>query len=249
LVKSSTKVSLEEGTSSTYRPQYEIAAEKIVEFISGTGLKPGDRLPTEQKFGEQLGMSRGIIREAIKSLAATGLVTVRKGAGLYVAGDPRLPARPMVHPSMTVDPEHVQAFFDFRCMQEMLTVQLATEHMTLAALRNLEKILADNRRHAEAEDWNLFIESDDTFHSSIAQATQNPFLVETVANILHVQRWALRIISDGTPGSLLNLAEQHEAVFQAMKSGQSEEAVQLMKGHIETVLAFYRQEVRRRLMR
>src|SRR6266700_5223638 len=110
-VKSRTKVALEEGTSSTYRPQYEIAAEKIVEFISNAELKPGDRLPTEQKLGEQLGMSRGIVREAIKSLAAGGLVTVRKGAGLYVAGDPRLPTRPIAHASMTVDPEHIQAFF------------------------------------------------------------------------------------------------------------------------------------------
>jgi GntR family transcriptional repressor for pyruvate dehydrogenase complex len=247
-VKSRTKVALEEGTPSTYRPQYEIAAEKIVEFISTTALKPGDRLPTEQKLGEQMGMSRGIVREAIKSLAASGLVTVRKGAGLYVAGDPRLPTRPVIHPSMTVDPEHVQAFFDFRCMQEMLTARLATEQMTLASLRDLEKILTDNRRHAEAEDWNLFLESDDSFHATIAQATHNPFLIETVANILHVQRWMLRIITDGTPGSLLNLSEQHDAIFQAMKSGDAEEAAQLMKKHIETVLAFYRQEVRRRLM-
>ncbi len=247
-MKSRTRATLEEGTPSTYRPQYEIAAEKIVEFISKAELRPGARLPTEQRLGEQLGMSRGIVREAIKSLAAGGLVTVRKGAGLYVAGDPRLPGRPIAHPSMTVDPEQIQAFFDFRCMQEMLATRLATEQMTLVALRDLEKILLANRRHAEAEDWSLFLESDDSFHSAIAQATHNPFLIETIANILHIQRWILRIITDGTPGSLLNLAAQHEAIFQAMKSGETEEAVQLMKKHIETVLAFYRQEVRRRLM-
>ena len=247
-MKSRTRVALEEGTSSTYRPQYEIAAEKIVEFISATALKPGDRLPTEQKLGEHLGMSRGIVREAIKSLAASGLVTVRKGAGLYVAGDPHLPTGTVAHPAMTIDPEHMQAFFEFRCMQEMLTARVATEQMTLVALRELEKILLDNRQHAENEHWKLFLASDDAFHSAIARATQNPFLIETVANILRVQRWGLRIITDETRELALNLVEQHEAIFQAMKTGEASEAAQLMKTHIETALASYRREMLRRLL-
>src|SRR5690349_4222380 len=108
-VKSSAKASQDEGAFSAYRPQYEIVAEKIVEFISNTGLQPGDRLPTEQKLGEQLGVSRGIVREAIKSLTATGLVAARKGVGVYVAGRPHLIAMPTLHLSMTVDPEHIQA--------------------------------------------------------------------------------------------------------------------------------------------
>src|SRR5690242_4385605 len=87
-------IAMTSPTSSEYRPRYEIAAEKIVEFISNTGLKPGDRLPTEQRLGEQLGMSRGIVREAIKYLTATGLVAARKGVGVYVAGKPRMAAMP-----------------------------------------------------------------------------------------------------------------------------------------------------------
>jgi GntR family transcriptional repressor for pyruvate dehydrogenase complex len=235
-------------TSSAYRPRYEIAAEKIVELISSTGLKPGDRLPTEQRLGEQLGMSRGIVREAIKYLTATGLVAARKGVGIYVAGKPRTVAMPAIHLSMTVDPEQIQSLFDFRCMQEMLAVRLATERITLAELRDLEKVLAANRQYAEAEDWPLFLESDDRFHLFIARAAHNPFLVETVANILHLQRWAVRVMTGGAPGSLLSSVEQHEAIFNSIKEGQPEEAAQLIRTHIETVLAAYRQEERRRLM-
>jgi GntR family transcriptional repressor for pyruvate dehydrogenase complex len=235
-------------TSSAYRPRYEIAAEKIVEFISNTGLKPGDRLPTEQRLGEQLGMSRGIVREAIKYLTATGLVAARKGVGVYVAGKPRMVAMPAIHLSMTVDPEHIQSLFDFRCMQEMLTVRLATERITVTELRDLDKILAANRQYAEAEDWTLFLESDDNFHLSIARAAHNPFLVETIANILHLQRWAVRVMTGGAPGSLLISVKQHEAIFDAIKDGQPDEATQLVKTHIEAVLAAYRQEERRRLM-
>jgi GntR family transcriptional regulator, transcriptional repressor for pyruvate dehydrogenase complex len=247
-VKSRAKISQEETTFSAYRPQYEIVAEKIVEFISDTGLQPGDRLPTEQKLGEQLGVSRGIVREAIKSLAATGLVAARKGVGVYVAGRPHLIAMPTLHLSMTVDPEHIQALFNFRCMQEMLTARLATERITLAELRDLEKTLLDNRRYAEAENWDLFIESDDAFHRSIAQAAHNPFLVETIIDVLYLQRWAIKIMTGGAPGSLLQSVEQHEAIFNAIKDGQGEEAAQLAQTHIDSVLSAYRLAVRRRLL-
>jgi DNA-binding GntR family transcriptional regulator len=157
-------------------------------------------------------------------------------------------AMPAIHLSMTVDPEHIQSLFDFRCMQEMLTVRLATERITLAELRDLDKILATNRQYAEAEEWSLFLESDDNFHLSIARATHNPFLVETIANILYLQRWAVRVMTGGAPGSLLTSVKQHEAIFNAIKDGQPTEATQLIKTHVESVLAAYRQEERRRLM-
>lgn len=247
-MKSNAKVSQDEGAFSTYRPQYEIVAEKIVELISSSGLQPGDRLPTEQKLGEQLGVSRGIVREAIKSLTATGLVAARKGVGIYVAGRPRLIAMPALHLSMTVDPEHIQALFNFRCMQEMLAARLATERITLTELRDLEKTLADNQRYAEAENWDLFIESDDAFHRSIAEAAHNPFLVETVVEVLYLQRWAIKFTTGGAPGSLLKSVEQHQAIFTALKNGQAEEAAQQVQLHIDTVLTAYRQAVRRRLL-
>lgn len=247
-MKNSTKAMNDEAGLSVYRPQYEIVAEKIVEFISATRMKPGDRLPTEHRLGEQLGVSRSIVREAVKYLTATGLVAARKGVGIYVAGRSSLVARSAINLSMTVDPEHIQALFDFRCMQEMLTTRLAAEHITLAELRELEKILARNRAHAEADEVELFLESDDAFHRSIAQAAHNPFLIETISSILNLQRWAIKVMTGGAPGSLLASTEQHEAIFNGIKAGQPDEAAQAVKTHIETVFSAYRQEVRRRLL-
>lgn len=53
--------------------------------ILGGSLAPGDRLPTEGELGEMLGVSRSVIRDAIRSLVARGLVTVRQGQGMTVA--------------------------------------------------------------------------------------------------------------------------------------------------------------------
>src|SRR4051812_40139267 len=60
-------------------------AEAILETIVGGGLKPGDALPTERELGAYYGVSRTVVREAIKALSARGMVSSRAGRGLRVA--------------------------------------------------------------------------------------------------------------------------------------------------------------------
>ena len=61
-----------------------VAAELERRILCGE-LAPGDRLPTEGELGEMLGVSRSVIRDAIRTLAARGLVSVRQGHGMTVA--------------------------------------------------------------------------------------------------------------------------------------------------------------------
>jgi DNA-binding GntR family transcriptional regulator len=72
--------------------------------------------------------------------------------------------------------------------------------------------------------------------------------VETVSSIMQLQRWAIKVVTGGAPGSMVIAAQQHEVIFDAIKDGQSEAAAQAVKNHIETVLSSYRQESRRRLL-
>ncbi len=233
---------------SRYQPGYEAIAEKIVELIATAGLKAGDRLPTEQHLAQQLGVSRTMVREAVKILTAGGHVRTRRGSGIYV-NDRRLSSSgTIMNLFMPVDPEHILALFEFRCMQEMLTTRLATERITMTELRTLERAVTLNRQGAETGQWELFIENDNAFHQGIAEATHNPFLADTIATVLRLQRRAVKIMTGGAPGSQLNSARQHETIFNAMKDGKATAAAEAMKMHIETVIADYQQEVRRRLL-
>lgn len=230
-----------------YRPGYEMVAEKIIEVIASSGLKAGDRLPTEQVFAEKLGVSRAMVREAIKLLTARGFVRTRKGRGIFVASGEQAVATAAINLSLPVDPEHMLSLFEFRCLQEMLTARLATERITLAELRALEEAVETNRRGAERQQWEVFIESDIAFHQGIACASHNPFLAETVASTFRLQRWALKIVTGGSPGSWLASAEQHAAILAAIRSGQAEAAAQAMRTHVQTVIAAYQHELRRLL--
>lgn len=231
----------------SYQPGYETTAEKIAEYIVTSGLQPGDRLPTELSLSELLGVSRATIREAVKLLSARGMVRTRRGSGIYVVNTSYPQAQATIDLSMPVDPEHIMALFEFRCLQEMLTARLAAERITPSELRALEETVALNRRGAETEQWELFIESDVAFHQGIANATHNQFLAETVATTFRLQRWAIKLVTGGAPGSLMNSARQHAAILAAMKQGKPEEAANAMRTHVQTVITEYQAEVRRLL--
>src|SRR5882757_8142594 len=71
--------------SGRYRPGYELVAEQLLNYIADQNLRSGDRLPTEQGLAQILGATRNVTREAVKVLAAIGRLSVRRGAGIFVA--------------------------------------------------------------------------------------------------------------------------------------------------------------------
>lgn len=232
-----------------HRPAYEKVAAQIAELISSTNLKSGDRLPSEHELGERLGVSRTVIREAIKVLAAIGLVYTRKGSGLYVANQAAsFTSMTMVLDSMVpLDPTVVVSLYEFRLLIEVPAARLAAKHITPRELRSLREALALNRSSAEMQERQQFRDSDASFHCAIAEASHNPFLASSVASIARVQGWVFDIASSSTPAWLLTTVEQHTAVFEAIQEGEPDAAAQAMQVHLEWAQAGYQLEVRRRL--
>jgi DNA-binding transcriptional regulator YhcF (GntR family) len=116
---------IEDPQPPAYRPRYERIAELIVEYIGKHQLRAGDRLPTEQEFGEQFGVSRTIVRDAIKMLTPSGVVRPRRGSGIFVGEELNLSSNTPLTLATLVPPEHIGELFDFRCVQEMQTARLA----------------------------------------------------------------------------------------------------------------------------
>jgi len=239
---------MKQSGSTGYRPQYEQIAELIQGYIAEHQLQPGDRLPTELELGEQFGVSRNIVRDAVKVLTPLGLLRTRRGSGIYVGQAATLPQLPMLDPSSPVQPENMRELFEFRRFQEMQTAALAAQRITVAELKALEQWLTTNRAAAKSEDRDTFLSSDDAFHRGIALAAHNMFYIQSVTTVLQLQRWAVHMITGGAPGSSLAAVNQHAAIFEAIRDGQPERAAEAARVHIESVFAAYEQEVRRRVL-
>ncbi|HEY4389246.1 MAG TPA: FadR/GntR family transcriptional regulator [Ktedonobacteraceae bacterium] len=231
-----------------YQPAYEVTAVKIAELIEEKALKSGDRLPTEQQLSVLLGVSRTVIREAIKVLVAKGQVLTRKGSGMYVAHASPSIETASIHIAMLADPEHVSKLFDFRVILETNSARMAARLITHREVRALEEFV--NRHTLAAEQMNLseFHDSDVDFHTGVARATQNPFLVSSIYEIVQLQDRTLNIVLAGiTPGSLREASLQHKTILDAIKDGNEDNAAEAMLLHMRTLIESYELEVRRRL--
>ena len=146
------------------------------QVLSGE-ISPGQKLPTENQLTETFGVSRTVIREAIATLAADGLVEPRQGAGVFVRDHPTLAFGSI---SLDIGNKISQAI---NVLEVRMGIEI--ESAGLAALRR--------NSAQEAEIQEAFFEferllaldqatgkTDFAFHRAIAAATNNPFYVEVL---------------------------------------------------------------------
>ncbi|WUW26378.1 FCD domain-containing protein [Streptomyces sp. NBC_01463] len=232
-----------------YRPGYERVAEQLLNHIAEQQLRPGDRLPTEQRLAELLGASRNVTREAVKTLAGIGRLSVRRGAGIFVAesagglvdGDQTVHFRPT---SM----EHVLMLLDYRTVIETETARRAASLATPLEVREIRNSATTTASTARAGDAYGFAAADAAFHDAVGAAAHNVFLRSSIGNIRRLASQSDVLLFHGdAPGSLDVAAEQHLAIAEAVAAGEAERAAVLMAEHIATTRRQFERKIRDRL--
>jgi GntR family transcriptional regulator, transcriptional repressor for pyruvate dehydrogenase complex len=233
----------------SYKPRYELIAERILQLIAELRLHPGDRMPTENELAARLGTSRTVVREAIKILSAIGRVRAQKGRGLYVADDDgMLGSSRWGGFFLPTDLDHVYMLFEFRRVQETAASRLAATRATPAELRAIETAAETCRQGHLAGQAALFDRGDDEFHLGIAAASHNQFLVAAVREARRLQHQSSTIGLRGTVGGhAAEAIDEHAAIYQAIRDGDPEAAAQAAAVHLDNTLEDYRREIQRRV--
>ncbi|GAA2800503.1 FCD domain-containing protein [Kitasatospora paracochleata] len=217
-----------------YRPGYEVAAERILEYVVREGLQPGTRLPTEKDLADEVGMSRTVVREAVKILSALGRLSVQKGRGIYVTEPEEATWQTSLANFLPADLRQVDEMFEYRRHLETTTANLAAQRATPAQVRAVREAARQTTEAAERGDLDAFTRADDAFHVGVATAASNMFFASTVDAIRRLQRQVTAIGLAGVAGgSLMVAADQHEAIAEAVAAGEPERAAALMAEHID----------------
>ncbi len=150
--------------------------EAILETIASNQLKPGDLLPPERELGRQFGVSRTVIREAVRALAAKGLLEVRSGSGVRIIavdeGTVRESMRHFVQGSR-LDYGKVN---EVRHVLEVAAAGLAAERASEDDVAAMDETIVALEN--ECHDLEKSVLHDLAFHRAIATATHNElFLV------------------------------------------------------------------------
>jgi DNA-binding FadR family transcriptional regulator len=232
----------------TPRGRRNLVAEVVAELrarIANGDVQVGERLPSEAQLTEAFSVSRTVIREAIATLRADGLVEPRQGAGVFVLE----PAETAQRPFQIVDVDKISSII------EMLELRTAVE-MEAAALAAARRSPAQEEEiyEAEAEIRALArkglatTEADFRFHRAIAVAANNPRFAEflDVLGQSVIPRSALQT-SGGqrSPDGYISLISgEHRAIADAIAAGDSDAARDAMRQHLKGSQQRYRNMLR-----
>jgi DNA-binding FadR family transcriptional regulator len=196
-------------------------------------LRPGDALPTEEELGGEPGVSRTVLREAVKVLAAKRLVESRPKTGTRV-----LPRREwnLIDPDvlawrLEADPDE-QFFTDvieLRRIVEPQAAGLAATRATEAECQELADSFEAMRQALEEDDPDAYLSADIRFHSIVLEACHNE-LLEQMATMLRATFRALFIRTSARRAQALPL---HAGVLDAIRNGNAaaaEDAVRTLVG-------------------
>jgi DNA-binding GntR family transcriptional regulator len=207
------------GTATTAPVENLTLWERVYLYLRGEildgRLEPGSEL-AEVALAEQLGVSRGPIREAIGRLASEELVTVRPRRGAVVR---------------SLSKEEFLELYQVREALERMAVQLAVQRLTKEQLEQLAALNAAMDGHAQAGDVDAFFEANVAFHALLLEASGNVRLQALYRQLLgQLGRYRLRSLS--LRGNLQRSVSEHAAILNAAKRGNADRASQLMAEHI-----------------
>lgn len=210
-------------------------AELMRETIISRQMAPGTPLPSERELGEQFGVSRTVIREAVRALAAKGIVEVRTGSGLRVASVDEATALESLTWYIRGGQIEYAKVHEVRSTIEVEMAALAAERRTEEQLRGLKD--AHKRFQSVLNDVDKATLVDVEFHGLIAKATQNDLFSVLLGSIgealIEVRHETLAV------GSGKKTLAAHAKILGAIDRGDPDAARDAMRDHLNTVKQFW----------
>jgi DNA-binding GntR family transcriptional regulator len=197
-------------------PLFALIRDTLRQRILSGELGNGERL-VETKLSEEMGASRIPVREALRALAAEGLVTIEPRRGACVAFYSDEVARDLV---------------EVRATLEGLNAKLAAARVTDQSLDELRAVLEEGMEAAKGDNAALLAELNTRFHELLATAAKNDVLTDMMRSLR--TRTAMLFSTSHTSRSRQNW-EEHSQVLQAVISGNGELAALLAAQHVHNV--------------
>jgi DNA-binding FadR family transcriptional regulator len=237
-----TRLSIE-GFASLKKPLLSQEVESAIKKSIQEGIyKPGEKIPPERVLVEQFQVSRVTVREALRNLQRSGLITVRRGvkAGAYIS---ELTSEPITENFQNliqmgrIDYSHL---IDARLYIEPRAAEMAAKYRTDQDLRRLETLLqkaetlvSESRRQARL--LNV------SFHCEVAKITKNPIIVFITESI--TQSYSALIIDRTrdilSPAQVRKFIDEHRDILDSIIKQNSAEAYEKNRRHLlETYLTY-----------
>ncbi len=195
-------------------------------------LRPGDLLPSERELVQTFGVSRGSIRDAIRSLEAVGLLEPRQGVGTVVCDPAKSLATNQLAGALIDKRQTVVELLEVRNILEPPIAGRAAGHATPDELAELEVILS--RQEEKIRRHELAIDEDSAFHYCLALAADNSVVLKIIDVLMDLLR-ETRERSLQAEGRQEKSLAGHRQILAALKQGDAAAAESAMRRHLSEI--------------
>lgn len=202
----------------------EAVFNAIRQDIESGAVPVGSKLSSESTLSQQYGVSRSVIREALRSCTALGLTVTKTGKGTFVVAD-------KVANDLSLGQYSARDLTEARPHIEVPAAGLAAERRSDGELETLRHLVAAMRTETDPESW---VALDSSFHAAIARASGNRVFASVVADIrgaLAHQSETLNMVADRQHASDI----EHQNILAAIEAGSAEDARAAMAHHLQAV--------------
>lgn len=214
----------------------EEIANRLLTLIQERELRPGDKLPPERELAAMMGVSRQVLREALRALAIMRVVDIRQGDGTYITS---LEPRQLIsHLDFVLgnDDVSLRKLFEARRVVEIGNVRFAAERLTDETLQRLRELFTT--LETSVDDPDRFSEADIAFHDTICDAADNFLLSQFMTIVDTLGKVSRRRTGRGRPVRDTALAD-HRALLEALAARDVDAAERAMRTHLDHIEAAF----------
>ena len=207
-------------------------AERLSRLITERQMKVGDPLPSEQELSDAFGVSKRVVREALRMLTAQGVIHTAQGKRAVVVESFPAAIEAYFKYLERMDRKSVLELYELREVIEVGAAVLAARRATAKDLDRASRAV-DEMALAE-NDVERYVKADLEFHAAVIEAAQNRFLVTVttaLSGALAVER-ELGVRNRIRMGAYPHAISEHRAVLKAVEAGDAAAAQSAMLAHM-----------------
>ncbi|NQU15215.1 MAG: FadR family transcriptional regulator [Desulfobacteraceae bacterium] len=215
-------------------------ADSVIDEIKGMidrgDLKEGDKLPNQNDFAAQLGVSRTVLREALQILDQLGVIEQRPKYGTVIRAKAALLYSAHLIPPLISDNRATLELIQARRIIEVGSAELAAVKATGKQIKEMGTLVEDMAKMQQEDDAIRYTEKNIAFHLLIAKASHNRFMVHLLVTIRgFMEQWTQESLSV-IPGLMDRSSKYHKAIFEAIRDKNPRKAGTSMKKHMSDFL-------------
>lgn len=214
---------------------YGIVVDYFKKKIIAGDLKPGEKLPPEREIAEELGVSRNSVREAIRFMDMTGVISSQQGSGNYITCDFQNSLEETMGMMFAMDQINYIQISQMRSALERLAFVLALDHASEEEICLMEDCV---NKLDKSTDANTNNELDKKIHYTLARASGNILILdilEACSSVIDsfVKDLRREIIQNDFRKKILN--DCHHRIVRALREHDQDEGVQALQEHFALI--------------